>query len=207
MAPEGPSRRAALLQNLPGVRALLQILPGVRALLQILPAVRALLLPARAAGALLALLLAAGAALPARAAFVRGIVSHVSDGDTLWVRPAGGGPALQVRLLGIDAPETCQPHGPEAKRALTRRLLRQRVELRTRGLDDYQRTLAYVRRDREDINAWLVREGHAWSSGYRGRAGRYAALEAEARRGRRGLWAAGEPTQPRNFRRLQGRCP
>jgi endonuclease YncB( thermonuclease family) len=33
-----------------------------------------------------------------------GIVTHVSDGDTVWVQPLQGGEAHKVRLLGIDAP-------------------------------------------------------------------------------------------------------
>ena len=38
-----------------------------------------------------------------------GVVTHVSDGDTVWVQPLQGGEAYKVRLLGIDAPEICQP--------------------------------------------------------------------------------------------------
>ena len=30
------------------------------------------------------------------------------DGDTLYVRPVEGGKTVNVRIDGIDAPETCQ---------------------------------------------------------------------------------------------------
>src|SRR5687768_7699197 len=48
---------------------------------------------------------------------IEGTVTRVVDGDTLIVEPANGAP-LTVRVQGIDAPEMCQPHGPQAKQAL-----------------------------------------------------------------------------------------
>lgn len=142
----------------------------------------------------------------AQAATVRGVVTHVTDGDTLWARPAGQGESIEIRLLDIDAPEGCQAFGPQAKKALAARVLRQPVVLRTRGQDDYRRTLAQVRHRDEDVGAWLVREGHAWSTRYQGRPGRYERLEAQARRTRAGLWAGRDPQEPRSFRRSHGRC-
>lgn len=47
-----------------------------------------------------------------------GVVTHVSDGDTVWVEPTQGGEAQKIRLLGIDAPEICQAWGPQARDAL-----------------------------------------------------------------------------------------
>lgn len=151
---------------------------------------------------LLALLLA-----PAlEAATFRATVSHVTDGDTLWVRRAGGGPPLELRLLDIDAPEACQAFGPQAKQALRARVLRRAVVVRTRGRDDYARTLAQVQWRGEDLGAWLVRNGYAWSATFRGKPGPYAALEAGARAERRGLWAQPVALEPRRFRQRFGRC-
>lgn len=157
----------------------------------------------RALGLLLASLMAP---LAAHAASFRGTVTHVTDGDTLWVRPAGGGEPVELRLLHLDAPEGCQPFGPQAKKALAERVLHQQVFVRTRGRDDFQRSLAQVRHRGEDLGAWLVREGHAWSSGYRGAKGPYEDYEAQARRARRGLWSAPGALEPRSFRRRHGRC-
>lgn len=157
---------------------------------------------------LLSLALWLGLLLPlaAGAAPFRGIVTHVTDGDTLWVRPAGAKETVEIRLLGIDAPEGCQAFGPQAKRALAARVLRQEVTVSPSGQDDYRRTLARVQHGRQDIGAWLVREGHAWSTNYKGRPGRYDRLEEQARRDRRGLWAGPQATEPRSFRRSHGRC-
>ena len=66
------------------------------------------------------------------AAGLRATVTYVNDGDTLWVRPVRGGPRLELRLLGIDAPERCQAFGAEARQALRQRVLYQAVEVRLR---------------------------------------------------------------------------
>jgi endonuclease YncB( thermonuclease family) len=153
---------------------------------------------------LLVLALALAPAL--HAATFSGTVSHVTDGDTVWVRPARGGPPLELRLLGIDAPEGCQAHGPQAKAALRQRVWREPVRVRTRGTDDFGRHLATVRHRGQDIGAWLVRNGHAWSPTYRGQPGPYAALQAKARTQRLGLWSQPGALEPRSFRRRFGRC-
>ena len=154
---------------------------------------------------LAALALHAGAA-PAAGSF-RGVVTYVTDGDTLWVRPREGGDAVPVRLLHVDAPEGCQAFGAEAKQALRERVLHQPVRVRAEGVDDYGRQLARVRQGRDDIGAWLVRSGYAWSMTFRGKAGPYAPLEGQARSERRGLWAVPGALEPRSFRQRFGRCP
>ena len=136
-----------------------------------------------------------------------GKVSHVSDGDTLWVAPDAGGPARKLRLDGIDAPEICQPHGEASRQALARLALNRRVEVRVRRQDDYGRELAHVKVDRQDLGALMVREGQAWSYRWRNHPGPYATEEAAARQAHRGLFAAGRPELPRDFRQRHGPCP
>jgi micrococcal nuclease len=146
------------------------------------------------------------AAADTRTGSFRGVVTHVTDGDTLWVRPAGGGEAIQIRLLDLDAPEGCQAYGAEAKRALRERVLHEKVRVRTKGLDDYERQLARIEHRGQDVGAWLVREGYAWSMTFRGKAGPYARQEELARGERKGLWALPGALDPRSFRRRNGRC-
>lgn len=135
---------------------------------------------------------------------LEGVVSYVTDGDTLWVRPATGSP-VQIRIQGIDAPEICQPFGPQARTALAARLLRRPVQVATRARDVYHRTIGRVSLEGQDVGAWLVASGYAWSPGYRNRAGPYAAQEAQARQARRGLWAR-TALEPRLFRKRHGSC-
>ncbi len=134
-------------------------------------------------------------------------VVHVTDGDTLWVQPADGGERLQVRVQGIDAPEICQPWGEQARLALVQQLLQQPVVLDTRGRDDYGRVLARVHWAGQDVGAWLVYNGLAWSARWQQRAGPYDGLQDQARDAGRGLWSQGRAESPRSFRRRHGPCP
>jgi micrococcal nuclease len=154
----------------------------------------------------LVLAFALGAPAAAQAGDFRGVVTHVTDGDTLWVRPRGGGEPIEIRLLHLDAPEGCQSYGAESKTALRERVLHQPVRVRTQGLDDYGRQLARVHHGREDVGAWMVRHGHAWSMTFHDKAGPYAPLEARAREERQGVWALPGALDPRSFRKRFGRC-
>ena len=92
-------------------------------------------------------------------------------------------------------------------RALARLALNRRVEVRVRRQDDYGRELARVQLERQDLGALMVREGQAWSYRWRNHTGPYAAEEAAARQAHRGLFAAGRPELPRDFRQRHGPCP
>jgi len=131
-------------------------------------------------------------------------VSRVVDGDTVWVR--AGSRSLDVRLLGIDTPETVDPQrpvgcfGPEAS-AYTKHLLtgrRVRLVYDRQLHDTYGRWLAYIyleRPGRPDlfVNARLVSAGYARTLSIApntAHATDLSALEREAALAGRGLWAA-----------------
>lgn len=140
-----------------------------------------------------------------------GVVTHVSDGDTLWLKTDASaerphGQRVKLRLVGLDAPERCQAHGSVATLALAARVQGQRVTVRRRATDEHGRALGTLWLRDEDVGAWLVREGHAWSARYRGDAGPYASEERAARAARRGLFAEEHPLEPRSFRREHGPC-
>ncbi len=141
---------------------------------------------------------------PARS--FQGVVTHVTDGDSLWVRTQAGAPPRQVRLQGIDAPEICQSYGREARAALAALALHRQVLVATRARDRYQRILARVSVGRQDLGAWMVAHGYAWSDGWRGSGGPYAREQDDAIRGGLGLWAGAGALRPRDFRRRHGRC-
>ncbi|MDO9358012.1 MAG: thermonuclease family protein, partial [Polaromonas sp.] len=65
------------------------------------------------------------------AASWQGTVTHVTDGDTLWVKPSSGGKALKIRIHGIDAPEICQTGGQASRAALAVRVRGRPVALTT----------------------------------------------------------------------------
>ncbi|HEX5687997.1 MAG TPA: thermonuclease family protein [Ideonella sp.] len=139
-------------------------------------------------------------------ATMSGRATYISDGDTLWVKPTTGGKPIKLRLQGIDAPEVCQPGGTEARDALKRLVAQRSLQVESVGRDAWGRTLARISIDHQDIGARLVQGGHAWSDGFRGDPGPYAAEEASARRAQRGLFEQAKPERPRDFRLRHGPC-
>ena len=137
---------------------------------------------------------------------LQGVVTHVTDGDTLWVRLAGETEAVKVRFQGIDAPEICQAGGSASLAALKTKVLRQTVQLQTSRYDDYGRMLARVRLQGDDVGAWMVEQGQAWSYRYRNSPGPYAVQEQAARVAKRGVWAVPGSVEPRLFRQQHGSC-
>ena len=143
---------------------------------------------------------------PADAGNLDGVVTYVTDSDTLWVRPAQGGAPLPVRVQGIDAPEICQAFGVQARDALAARALHRPVRVAIRARDVYHRAVGRVSLQGQDVGAWLVFEGYAWSARYRRRPGPYATEETHARSAHLGLWAQAAPVEPRAFRKRHGSC-
>lgn len=137
------------------------------------------------------------------------VVVRVVDGDTVIGRLSSG-PAVRVRLIGVDTPETVKPHAPVAcfgrtasgyaKRLLTG--LHVRVAYEPGGqLDRFGRQLWDVwLPDGRFLAGLLVAEGLGRAYPFPPQT-RYApllrSLQAEARGGGRGLW--GPPCHGRSF--------
>ena len=143
----------------------------------------------------------------AQAATQAAWVSWVMDGDTVLLLPEGAHEPLRVRLLGIDAPEHCQPGGEAARDALIALVLRRTVRLQLRGQDSYGRQLGHVWLQTQDVAAEMVRSGWAWAYQHRTGRGPYAALQRQAERERVGVFAARETAMsPALFRQFHGSC-
>lgn len=135
-----------------------------------------------------------------------GVVTHVVDGDTVWVRTSDSQPPLKLRIQGIDAPEICQAGGLEAQNALKTRVLGQRVSVTSRAHDDYGRTVGTLYWQGQDVGRWLVANGHAWVYSYHHKKAAFSDEFNQARSERRGLFQEAEPQEPRAFRRTRGSC-
>jgi micrococcal nuclease len=147
-------------------------------------------------------------------ATLRGSVADVVDGDTVRVRLADG-TTDTVRLVGVDTPEVHAENRPReyegvpdsaagarclrgagrnASAFLAARLDGAAVTLafdrRTDRRGDYDRLLAYVYVDGENLNHELVAAGHArvYESAFTFRE-EFTASETRARSAGRGLWA------------------
>lgn len=117
-------------------------------------------------------------------------VELVIDGDTVAI--AGG---ERVRYIGIDTPELndSQAYARESKEENARLVGGKKVRLvkDVRERDRFDRLLRYVFVDGVFVNAELVREGYARAMAFppdTAYAACFDALEAEARRERRGLF-------------------
>jgi micrococcal nuclease len=135
-------------------------------------------------------------------ASVTALVTRVVDGDTVEARI--GGEAEDVRLIGVDTPETVKPgepvqcFGPQASRFAHGLLEGRRVRLvfGAERRDPYDRLLAYAYLDGRFVNATLVRRGLARTLTIPPNdrfAPRLRRLELAAARAGRGLWGACPP--------------
>ena len=151
---------------------------------------------------------AVGLSLPADAApprTVQGMVTGVTDGDSVWLTPAGQ-PAIAVRLRDIDAPESCQPWGDEARKALQTVALNKVATLQISGKDSRGRTLGVLMIEELNVGRYLVENGHAWSLRTRWDQGPLVKQEKMARALSRGLHGTPGAVQPQEFRRRHGNC-
>ena len=127
--------------------------------------------------------------------WIRGKVKVV-DGDGLRV---GG---REIRLLGVDAPEFGQPavlrsgevknHGLLVKSALVQKIDGREVVVGVEGRDVYGRILGIAWCGGEDMNSWLVLQGHALAFMHN----RYKREEKLARNRKSGMWSYREAWVP-----------
>ena len=144
------------------------------------------------------------AAFAASGKTLEGVVTRVSDGDTIWVRGIGEqGKGVKVRLDRIDAPESKQDYGFEAKEYLNGRIGGKTVKVEWEKKDQFGRILGIVYIDGTDINLEMVATGNAWHYAHFDQTPEYAEAEKSARAARIGLWAGESPINPYDFR--QGR--
>ena len=143
---------------------------------------------------------------PAKKVYTGKSVS-VADGDTFTLLTADK-KQYHIRLDGIDAPEKGMPFYKVAKQHLAGLLLNQPVQCEVKQTDQYNRFVARVyiikNGQKTDISAAMLQAGMAWHYTRYNKEQQLADLAAQARAGRKGLWAEPNPTAPwvvRKYRR------
>jgi len=127
---------------------------------------------------------------------VEGYFQSVSDGDTVRIKALSGA-NLKLRLNAIDAPESDQAHGYNAKAALSKLCLGSQFNYIPQGLDRYGRTVAIIFCNGVDVQAYMVENGHAWVyDKYVGGSQYLYPLQEGARQRRVGLWSGAGPISP-----------
>ena len=134
----------------------------------------------------------------------RATVVAVFDGDTIRVLDAQK-VQHKIRLDAIDAPESKQPYGTQAKKYLSSLVFGKNVRIVYKEKDRYDRILGTVFVDGKNINLMVVEAGYAWHYVYFAKNKlEYAEAEARAKKARRGLWAGTEtPVPPWDYRKAK----
>lgn len=115
------------------------------------------------------------------------------------------GKAVDVRLYGVDAPETGQPFADQAKQAVTAALGGAQVRVDELTTDNLGITVAIVFAGETNLGSLLVSEGLAWYDDRNAPGDReLKKLNAQAIAGGKGLWADAAPLAPWDFRRSHG---
>ncbi|MDO4936681.1 MAG: thermonuclease family protein [Sutterellaceae bacterium] len=140
-----------------------------------------------------------------QAEIYHGRVDRVIDGDTIKVITNDA--VIQVRIRGIDAPESDQPFGGEARSALNKLISGQNVILNTDGKDSHGRVLASVAVGGNDVGLYMIERGYAWyyqDYGFQIPADwqqAYRTAESTARLNGDGLWQASGTVPPWSWRK------
>lgn len=127
-------------------------------------------------------------------------VQRVVDGDTL-VLNGSTGLSERVRLSEVDAPESTQEFGPEARQCLQAILTVAPAHICRNGTDRYGRTLATMQVAGIDVGSALVQLGCAWAyTAYLPAGSQLPAQQMQASTQFVGLWARGAAQAPWSFR-------
>jgi micrococcal nuclease len=125
-----------------------------------------------------------------------GPLIRVVDGDTFDAKIQGA--VLRFRLAGVDAPESNQPFGDEARKELAELIGEQPCVLVYQEGDIYGRLVAHLWIGETYVNAEMVKHGLAWFDSASAPNDLLVSYENEARDEKRGLWVtpADEPVAP-----------
>lgn len=140
--------------------------------------------------------------------FITGKVIHISDGDSLHLKPDNS-ERIKVRSAFYDSPEIGQRFGIEARDALRAFILGETVEIGCHKKDRYGRLVCVVYYGTVDVNHLMIKAGyghfykayeHELSASDRQR---YIDAEIEAQTAKAGLWSDSGVVTPWDYRRSQ----
>ena len=141
--------------------------------------------------------------------FYNGVVSSISDGDTIQAN--FGGRKTTIRLACIDAPEKKQSGEKESTDKLKQLLpIGQNIKLRLVNRDRYKRLIGEIYLNNQSINLQMVAEGQAvvyrqYLSGCLDSKDNFLNAESKAKNQKLGFWSQSNPIMPWEFRKMNRR--
>jgi micrococcal nuclease len=108
---------------------------------------------------------------------------------------------VPLTVLSFDAPESGQPFGQAAKRALSEMVFGKDVIVHKKKEDRWGRIIGHVVVDGVDTNLAMLEAGMAWHYKEYDQNRRLAEAEREAREAKWGLWQDASPIPPWEWRR------
>jgi len=126
-------------------------------------------------------------------------VIGVKDGDTIEVlykkKP------IIIRLEHIDAPEKKQAYGTKAKQFVSDKIFSKKVRIVNKGKWHWDRLIAEVYYQKENINKALVKKGLAMHYKKYSKNEAYNQLEKKAKNKEKGMWSLPNVVAPWDFRK------
>lgn len=133
-------------------------------------------------------------------------VSAISDGDTLTCyRLNLRRSETKLRFAYVDAPESSQSYGAESHRLIKKMVYKKIVRVTITDIDRYGRCVGVIHRYRKNMNEEMVKRGAAWV--YEDyikdpkQKKHLLALQATAKRNKKGLWRGTRPVRPSDYRK------
>lgn len=129
-------------------------------------------------------------------------IHEVIDGDTVdaWSKQSG---RVRFRLSGIDAPERGQPDSELSTSWLKKNLMLKLVHIESCGKGEHGRALGQITVGKTSIEYQMVLRGLVWhDENYSPDRSDLAKAQLDAKKNRRGIWAAERPVPPWHWRRM-----
>lgn len=133
-------------------------------------------------------------------------VSAISDGDTLTCyRLNLRRSETKLRFAYVDAPESSQSYGAESHRLIKKMVYKKIVRVTITDIDRYGRCVGVIHRYRKNMNEEMVKRGAAWVYEEYIKDPKHRkhmlALQANARKKKKGLWRTTRPIRPSDYRK------
>lgn len=127
------------------------------------------------------------------------VVIKVYDGDSITLSHQNN--QHKVRLRGIDAPELKQTYGQKSKELLKSKILNKKVQFKVFNKDRYNREIAEIWLEGQNIGFFMVENGAAWQYTQYSTDKRLSDVQSKAKKNRIGLWQNKNPVPPWEWRK------